>query len=171
VNVKSFKTLALPSLVLSFAATDAFACGMGRKDKAAVSEKDLVDTAVSAGNFTTLIEAVKAAGLAETLRGKGPFTVFAPTDEAFAKLPAGTLNALLQDKEKLTAVLTDHVAPGSLRAADVVNRDSIETVQGESLTVTANDDGVSIDETQVTKIDILASNGAIHVIDTVVLPN
>ena len=111
-----------------------------------ISEKDIVDTALSAGSFTTLVEAVKAAGLVETLRGEGPFTVFAPTDEAFAKLPPETLNALLQDKKQLTAVLTYHVAPGSLRAASVVDRDSIKTVQGQSLTVTADDAGVRVDE-------------------------
>ena len=144
---------------------------MGQKDKAAVSEMDIVDTAVSAGNFKTLVEAVKAAGLVETLRGDGPFTVFAPTDEAFAKLPAETLDALLQDKEQLTAVLTYHVVPGSLRAVSVANRDSIETVQGQSLTVTADDAGVRVDEATVTKADIVASNGVIHVIDTVILPN
>ncbi len=140
-------------------------------DEAVAAEKDIVDTAVSAGNFTTLVEAVQAAGLVETLRGEGPFTVFAPTDEAFAKLPADTLNALLQDKAQLTAVLTYHVVPGSLPAASVVKRDSIETVQGQSLTVTAGDAGVKVDEATVTKTDILASNGVIHVIDTVVLPN
>lgn len=145
--------------------------GMGQKDKAAASEKDIVDTAVSAGNFTKLVEAVKAAGLVEILRGEGPFTVFAPTDEAFAKLPAGTLDALLEDKEKLTAVLTYHVVPGSLRAASVANRDSVETVQGQPLTVTADDAGVRVDEATVTKTDIVASNGVIHVIDSVVLPN
>ncbi len=142
-----------------------------QKDAAAASEKDIVDTALSAGSFTTLVEAVKAAGLVETLRGEGPFTVFAPTDEAFAKLPPETLNALLQDKEQLTAVLTYHVAPGSLRAANVVDRDSIKTVQGQSLTVTADEAGVRVDEAKVTKTDILASNGVIHVIDTVVIPN
>ena len=129
-----------------------------QSDDAAASEQDIVGTAVSAGNFTTLIEAVKAAGLVETLRGEGPFTVFAPTDEAFAKLPADTLNALLKDREQLTAVLTYHVVPGLLRAASVASRDTIETVQGQSLTVTADDAGVRVDEAQVTKTDIYYMN-------------
>ena len=145
--------------------------GKAQNEETMAPEKDIVDTAASAGNFTTLVKAVKAAGLVETLRGKGPFTVFAPTDEAFAKLPADTLNALLQDKEQLTAVLTYHVVPGSLRAASVASRDNIETVQGQSLTVTADDAGVRVDEATVTKTDIIASNGVIHVIDAVVLPN
>ena len=144
---------------------------MSETEDPASSAKDIVDTAVSAGSFTTLVEAVKAAGLVDTLRGEGPFTVFAPTDEAFAKIPADQLNALLQDKDKLTAVLTYHVAPETLRAKDVVKRDSISTVQGQSLSVKADETGVRIDEAKVTKTDIIASNGVIHIIDTVVLPN
>ncbi|MDJ0893035.1 MAG: fasciclin domain-containing protein [Gammaproteobacteria bacterium] len=131
----------------------------------------MVDTAIAAGSFTTLVEAVKAAGLVDTLRGEGPFTVFAPTDEAFSKVPQDQLNALLQDKEKLTSVLTYHVAPGKLPARDVVNRKAVKTVQGQSLTVRADDTGVRIDDAKVTKTDIIASNGVIHVIDTVVIPN
>ena len=131
--------------------------------------KDIVDTAVAAGSFTTLAKALTAAGLIETLKGAGPFTVFAPTDEAFAKLPAGTLEALLQDKAKLTAVLTYHVVPGKVMAADVVKLKSAKTVQGQSVTIDASA-GVKVDGANVVKTDIQATNGVIHVIDTVILP-
>ncbi|HEY7657194.1 MAG TPA: fasciclin domain-containing protein [Burkholderiales bacterium] len=130
---------------------------------------DIVDTAVSAGQFKTLVKAVQEAGLVDTLKGEGPFTVFAPTDEAFAKLPAGTLDALLQDKEKLAAVLTYHVVPGKVTAAQV-RPGMVKTVQGQSLTVKTNRGGVMVDTARVVKTDIVASNGVIHVIDTVVLP-
>jgi uncharacterized surface protein with fasciclin (FAS1) repeats len=130
---------------------------------------DIVDTAVSAGQFKTLVKAVQEAGLVDTLKGEGPFTVFAPTDEAFAKLPAGTLDALLQDKEKLAAVLTYHVVPGKVTAAQV-RPGMVKTVQGQSLTVKTNRGGVMVDNARVVKTDIVASNGVIHVIDTVVLP-
>lgn len=131
---------------------------------------DIVDTAVAAGSFNTLVKAVQAAGLVETLKGAGPFTVFAPTDEAFAKLPAGTLEALLKDKAKLQAVLTYHVVPGKVMAADVAGVKSAKTVQGQSLAIdTAN--GVKVGNAKVVKTDIVASNGVIHVIDTVLLPN
>ena len=130
---------------------------------------DIVDTAVAAGNFDTLVTAIKAAGLVETLKGDGPFTVFAPTDEAFAKLPEGTLEALLQDKEKLTAVLTYHVVSGKVMAKDVVKLQSAETVSGKSVTVDTSS-GVKVNNATVVKTDILASNGVIHVIDTVLIP-
>ncbi len=145
--------------------------GKDQPSKSASAGKDIVDTAVSAGSFTTLVEAVKAAGLVDTLRGEGPFTVFAPTDEAFAKIPQDQLNALLQDKDKLTAILTYHVAPGKLQAEEIVKRASVKTVQGQSLTVSTKDNGVRVDDANVTKTDIVASNGIIHVIDTVVIPN
>lgn len=132
--------------------------------------KDIVDTAVGAGSFTTLVAAVKAAGLVETLKNPGPFTVFAPTDEAFAKLPEGTVEALLNDKAKLTAILTYHVAPGKMMAADVVNKSAIKTVQGQSLQVSTSD-GARVDNANIIKTDIECSNGVIHVIDTVVLPD
>jgi len=131
---------------------------------------DIVDTAVAAGQFQTLVTAVKAAGLVETLKGDGPFTVFAPTDEAFAKLPAGTIEALLKDKAKLTAILTYHVVPGKVMAADVVSLTSAKTVQGQSVTIDTTS-GVKIDGANVVKADIETSNGVIHVIDTVILPN
>jgi uncharacterized surface protein with fasciclin (FAS1) repeats len=130
---------------------------------------DIVDTAVSSGQFKTLVKAVQAAGLVDTLKGEGPFTVFAPTDAAFAKLPAGALEALLQDKEKLAAVLTYHVVPGKVTAADV-KPGQVKTVQGQDLTVTASGGAVRVDNARVVSTDIMASNGVIHVIDTVVLP-
>ncbi len=130
---------------------------------------DIVDTAVSAGQFNTLVKAVQEAGLVDTLKGKGPFTVFAPTDEAFAKLPAGTLEALLNDKQKLAAVLTYHVVPGEVMAAQV-KPGAVKTVQGQSLTVSIKGGAVMVNNAKVVKTDIVASNGVIHVIDTVVLP-
>jgi uncharacterized surface protein with fasciclin (FAS1) repeats len=131
--------------------------------------KDIVTTAVQAGNFTTLAKALAAADLVGTLQGPGPFTVFAPTDEAFAKLPAGTLEALLADKAKLTKVLTYHVVPGSVMAADVVKMSSAKTVQGQSVTISTRG-GVKVDNANVVKTDIVATNGVIHVIDAVILP-
>jgi len=129
---------------------------------------DIVDTAVSAGSFKTLVTALKAAGLVDTLKGPGPFTVFAPTDEAFAKIPKADLDALLKDKAKLTAVLTYHVVPGKVMAKDV-KPGKVKTVQGSELTI-ATTGGVMVDNAKVVKTDVAASNGVIHVIDTVVLP-
>jgi transforming growth factor-beta-induced protein len=139
---------------------------------AAQGEQDIVDTAVGAGNFTTLAAALEAAGLVETLKGEGPFTVFAPTDEAFNKLPPGLLDSLLQDTEALTAILTYHVVPGEVLAADVVglNGQSVETVQGEAITVTVNGSAVMVNDSNVTATDVQASNGVIHVIDAVLIP-
>jgi uncharacterized surface protein with fasciclin (FAS1) repeats len=131
-------------------------------------DKDIVDTAVAAGDFKTLATALKQAGLIETLKGKGPFTVFAPTDAAFAKVPKADLDALLKDKAKLTAVLTYHVVPGAVMAKDV-KAGKVKTVQGSELTV-STDGGVKVDSANVTKTDIVASNGVIHVIDSVVIP-
>ncbi|MCP5281431.1 MAG: fasciclin domain-containing protein [Rhodoferax sp.] len=130
--------------------------------------KDIVDTAVSAGNFTTLATALKAAGLVDTLKGPGPFTVFAPTDAAFAKVPKADLDALLKDKAKLTAVLTYHVVPGKVMAADV-KAGPVKTVQGSNLTVSTSM-GVMVDKAKVTATDIVADNGVIHVIDSVIMP-
>ena len=129
---------------------------------------DIFDTAVAAGNFKTLATALQAAGLVETLKGKGPFTVFAPTDAAFAKIPKAQLDALLADKAKLTSVLTYHVVPGTVMSKDV-KAGMVKTVQGSSLTVTTQG-GVKVDGASVTGVDIIADNGVIHVIDTVVLP-
>jgi uncharacterized surface protein with fasciclin (FAS1) repeats len=130
--------------------------------------KDIVDTAVAAGNFKTLATALGAAGLVDTLKGKGPFTVFAPTDEAFAKIPKADLDALLKDKAKLSAVLTYHVVAGKVMAADV-KAGKVKTVQGSDLTV-ATSGGVMVDKAKVVKTDIVADNGVIHVIDTVIMP-
>ena len=135
----------------------------------AAQAKDIVDTAVSAGQFKTLATALQAAGLVDTLKGPGPFTVFAPTDEAFAKIPKADLEALLKDKAKLTAVLTYHVVPGKVMAKDVAPG-QVKTVQGSALTVSTTG-GVMVDKARVTATDIVASNGVIHVIDSVVLPN
>ena len=136
------------------------------------AEKDIVDTAVAAGQFKTLAAALGAAGLVDTLKGPGPFTVFAPTDDAFAKLPAGTVESLLkpENKDKLIAILTYHVVPGTVMAADVVKLKDAKTVNGKMLKVTVQGNGVMINNAKVTTTDIVASNGVIHVIDTVVLP-
>ncbi len=132
-------------------------------------EKDIVDTAVAAGSFKTLVTAVKAAGLVETLKSAGPFTVFAPTDEAFAKLPAGALEKLIANPEQLKAVLTYHVVSGKVMAADVKTM-KVKTVQGSSASLVAGAGGVTIDKAKVVKTDIVCSNGVIHVIDSVIMP-
>ena len=137
---------------------------------AAGADKDIVDTAVAAGQFNTLAKALTAAGLLDTLKSAGPFTVFAPTDEAFAKLPAGTLDALLKDIPKLRGILTYHVVAGKVMAADVVKLESAKTVNGQSVTIMAKDGMVMVDNANITKTDIETSNGVIHVIDTVILP-
>lgn len=136
------------------------------------NDKDIVDTAVGAGSFKTLVAAVKAAGLVETLKGKGPFTVFAPSDEAFAKLPAGTVESLLkpENKDKLIAILTYHVVPGAVYAGDVVKVSSADTVNGKKLTVKVTDAGVIVGGAHVVATDIDTTNGVIHVVDSVILP-
>ena len=158
---KILATAAVVALVLT---GTAFA---GHHEK--YGKKDIVDTAVAAGSFNTLVTAVKEAGLVDTLKGDGPFTVFAPTDEAFAKLPKGTLEALLADKDKLTAVLTYHVVPGNLMAEDVVSKSSLASVQGNSISVSTSG-GAKVDNANIVKTDIKCSNGVIHVIDSVILP-
>jgi transforming growth factor-beta-induced protein len=166
--VASFLGMALIAFTLPVKADDYSA-----KTKAVAAEsemKDIVETAVSAGSFNTLVTAVKAAGLVETLKGKGPFTVFAPTDSAFAKLPAGTVESLLKNKEKLASILTYHVVAGKVMAADVVKLTSAKTVNGQSLTIKADKSGVMVDNAKVIMTDIVCSNGIIHVIDTVVIP-
>ncbi len=130
---------------------------------------DIVDTAVAAGSFTTLVAAVKAAGLVDTLKGAGPFTVFAPTDEAFAKLPAGTVESLLKDIPKLKKILTYHVVSGKVMAADVVKLKSAKTVEGSEVKIDASN-GVKINDSTVTTPDVAADNGVIHIIDSVLLP-
>ncbi len=131
---------------------------------------DIVDTAVSAGSFKTLVKAVQAAGLVDTLKGPGPFTVFAPTDEAFAKLPAGTLESLLANPEQLKQVLTYHVVAGKVMASDVVKLKEAKTVQGSAAKIKVSGGEVMIDNARVIKTDIACDNGVIHVIDTVILP-
>jgi len=145
------------------------ALGLTIPVQAASNKADIVDTAVAAGSFKTLVAAVQAAGLVDTLKGEGPFTVFAPTDEAFAKLPPGTLDALLKDKAKLQAILTYHVVPGRVMASDVTKLTSAKTVQGQSLAINTSK-GVKVGTANVVKTDVQASNGVIHVIDTVLIP-
>lgn len=130
---------------------------------------NIVETAVKAGSFKTLVTAVQAAGLAQTLSSPGPFTVFAPTDEAFARLPAGTVENLLKDKAKLTTVLTYHVVAGRHPAADVMTKSSLQTVQGQSIRIDARN-GVKVNDATVIAPDVMADNGIIHVIDHVILP-
>ena len=156
---------ALVALALAAAPTVVAAQG-----PAATPTKDIVTTAVEAGSFRTLAAALQAAGLVQTLQGTGPFTVFAPTDAAFAKLPAGTVEALLADREKLTAILTYHVVPGRVLAADVVKLTGAKTVNGASVAIRVVDGKVMIDNATVVTADVQASNGVIHVIDTVILP-
>ncbi len=149
-----------------FAGTMVLAVGAEEKAK-----KDIVDTAVAAGDFKTLVTAVKAADLVETLKGDGPFTVFAPTDEAFAKIPKEKLEALLKDKKALAGVLTYHVVAGKVTAADVVKLDSAKTVAGQKVEIETKDGTVMINGAKVVKADIMCSNGVIHVIDTVLMPS
>ncbi len=139
---------------------------------ASSAQKDIVDTAVAAGTFNTLVTALQAAGLTDTLKGKGPFTVFAPTDEAFSKLPAGTVESLLrpENKDKLKAILLYHVVSGDVTAAQVVKLSSAKTINGQDLKLTVYDGTVMVNDAKVVKADVLASNGVIHVIDTVLLP-
>ena len=160
------KTLKKYTLVMLMALPMAFTAFTARAG-------DIVDTAASADQFSTLVAAVKAAGLVETLKGEGPFTVFAPTDEAFAALPAGTVENLLkpENKEQLVAVLTYHVIPGRVMSEDIAGKTAeVATVQGSKLRIDATS-GVMVDNATVTTADIITSNGVIHVIDTVVLPN
>lgn len=134
----------------------------------AMAQKDIVDTAVAAGNFKTLVTAVQAAGLVDTLKGKGPFTVFAPTDEAFAKIPKADLDALLKDKAKLAGVLTYHVVPAKVMAKDV-KAGEVKSVNGKMIKITT-DKGVMVNNAKVIKTDVETSNGVIHAIDTVIMP-
>ncbi len=137
--------------------------------RAGSHSKDIVDTAVAAGSFKTLATALEAAGLVDTLKGPGPFTVFAPTDEAFAKIPKADLDALIADKARLTKVLTYHVVPGKVMAADVIKLKEARTVEGQMVKIDSAS-GVKVNGANVVKADVLASNGVIHVIDSVILP-
>ncbi len=163
------KSLAvLPLTLMAMFAT----AGHHEKDEMHAHSKDIVDVAVGAGQFNTLAAALTAAGLVDTLKGDGPFTVFAPTDAAFAKLPAGTVEELLKPEniDKLTAILTYHVVAGKVKAADVVTLTEAKTVNGASVAIKVADGSVMIDNATVVKTDIDASNGVIHVIDTVIIP-
>ncbi len=160
-----FKSMMLVVVtVLVLGSVQAFS---GSEDK-----KDIVDTAVAAGSFTTLVAAVQAAGLEETLRGDGPFTVFAPTDEAFAALPEGTVENLLkpENKDQLIAILTYHVVPGKVTSADVVKVKEAKSVNGKGIPIAVNDGKVKVDNATVITPDVMASNGVIHVIDAVIIP-
>lgn len=164
-SIKKIASAVIVAGALALSSTTAFAGGHG--------SKDIVDTAVSNEQFSTLVAAVQAAGLVDTLKGDGPFTVFAPTNEAFAKLPAGTVENLLkpENKDQLVAVLTYHVLPGKVMASDIAGKTlSTATVQGSMVDINATN-GVMIDGATVTTADIETSNGVIHVIDTVILPN
>ena len=159
-------------LIRSIASAAVLTLGIASAKAVTAPQKDIVDTAVAAGSFNTLATALKAAGLIDTLKGKGPFTVFAPTDAAFAKLPAGTVESLLkpENKAKLVSILTYHVVSGSVSSAQVVKMTSAKTVEGQSVRISSKDGGVMIDNAKVVKADIAASNGVIHVIDSVILP-
>ncbi len=164
--MKTFRKLTITALALS-----ALALSPVQAAEKCAASGDLVAVASGAGSFNTLVAAVKAAGLVETLQGKGPFTIFAPTDEAFAKLPTGTVENLLkpENKDQLIAILTYHVVAGKVMAADVKTMQA-KTVNGKELSIKVADGKVTVDSANVTKTDVAASNGVIHVIDTVVLP-
>jgi uncharacterized surface protein with fasciclin (FAS1) repeats len=172
----SFSKLCVSASVAAALATGMTTAAAGGSYGAKVSstapamQSDIVDTAVSAGQFNTLAKALTEAGLIDTLKGPGPYTVFAPTDAAFAKIPPEQLNALLADKAMLVKVLTYHVVPGTVMAKDVKSG-SVQTVEGQALLVDVSSAGVTVNDAKVIKTDIVASNGVIHVIDTVVLPN
>lgn len=164
--------LVLPLLMVAFVSVAVAGTGKYSKMDAVATKPDILDTAIASGSFTTLVTALKEADLVQTLKGDGPFTVFAPTDEAFAKLPAGTVADLLkpENKAKLTAILTYHVVPGKVMASDVVNLNSAPTVNGKQLSIDVGAGGVRIDNANVIKTDIKTSNGVIHVIDAVLIP-
>lgn len=171
--------IAMSLSVLAIASTSRAHCGAcgsdKNHDKGSMSEAktdpaSILETAQAAGKFSTLLTAVKAAGLADALSGEGPFTVFAPTDEAFAALPEGTVQALLNDKEKLSSILTYHVLNGEVKAENVIKLDKAETLNGQSVSIKVVEKKVMIDNALVTATDIICTNGVIHVIDSVILP-
>jgi uncharacterized surface protein with fasciclin (FAS1) repeats len=171
-DMKSQKIGRIVRGAVAAAAAVAFLFPLSGRAPVIAQGSDIVDTAVAAGSFKTLTTALKAAGLVETLKGPGPFTVFAPTDEAFAKLPAGTVEDLLkpENKQKLTQILTYHVVPGKVMAADVVKVKSAKTVNGKALPVVVEGSTVTVGGAKVIKTDIVASNAVIHVVDSVILP-
>ncbi|MEW4564031.1 fasciclin domain-containing protein [Bremerella sp. JC770] len=166
--------MAFPKIALASLLTLALICTSSFADecKEASPSKDIVDTAVSAGSFKTLVAAVTAADLVDTLKSEGPFTVFAPTDEAFAALPEGTVASLLkpENKDKLVAILTYHVVPGKVMAKDAMKLKEAKSVEGSTIDIQVKDGAVMIDEAKVVKADIVTSNGVIHVIDKVIMP-
>jgi len=155
---------------LPTAMASALVCGSANSH-AKQTKPDIIDTATGAGNFSALVSAVKAADLVDTLKGDGPFTVFAPTDGAFAKIPSAQLKALLADKQALTRVLTYHVVPGKIMAQEVMNMGRASTVQGQSIDISVESNKVFVDAAQILTTDIKASNGIIHAIDTVIMPD
>jgi len=169
-NGSTNQSLRVMSLIASVAILLSLSLGAIANPKPA--SQDIVETAVAAGSFKTLAAALQAAGLVDTLKGKGPFTVFAPTDEAFAKLPPGTVEDLLkpENKEKLVAILTYHVVPGTDLASQIAKMKSVKTVNGQSLAISVDGSTVMVGDAKVIKTDILCSNGVIHVIDSVLLP-
>lgn len=170
--MKLSRVLAVTAVLITLPAM-LMAGGHSKSGYSATNSKDIVDTAVSAGSFNTLAAALTAADLVDTLRGEGPFTVFAPTDEAFAKLPEGTLEDLLrpENKARLQSILTYHVVSGKVMARDVVEMTSAKTVNGQRFAISERYGAVMVDDAKVVKTDIVASNGVIHVIDSVILPN
>ena len=178
-KTRNYLVFSLAALCLTFAYNEALACGCskscGKKQSKASchkDSKDIVDVAVSAGQFETLVAAVKAAGLVDTLKGDGPFTVFAPTDEAFSRLPEGTVEDLLkpENRDRLQAVLTYHVVPGAVSSDEVSRLRRAKTVNGDKVKIKVKSGTVTVDDAKVVQADISAKNGVIHVIDTVLIP-
>ena len=168
--MKSLRTIALAAALVVPGTLGAQEAQGYSESPANTAKGDIIETAVAAGSFNTLAKAIEAAGLTETLQGEGPFTVFAPTDEAFAQLPKGTIDALLKDKAKLIAILTYHVVAGNVSSSDVAGLSSAKTVNGQKISIKAKGGKVMIDKATVIQADIAASNGTIHVIDQVLMP-
>ena len=164
------KNVALYALLVSATLLVGGCMGASNSMDTSPGGKNIVDTAVAAGNFKTLVTALQAAGLADTLKGDGPFTVFAPTDEAFAKIPKDQLNALMANKTQLTAILTNHVVSGEIMSSDLKNGMTVKTVQGENLIISLANGGVMVNDAKVVQADIVSTNGVIHAIDTVLIP-
>jgi uncharacterized surface protein with fasciclin (FAS1) repeats len=164
------KNVALYALLVSATLLVGVCMGASNSMDTSPGGKNIVDTAIAAGNFKTLVTALQAAGLADTLKGDGPFTVFAPTDEAFAKIPKDQLNALMANKTQLTALLTYHVVPGKVMSTDLKNGMSVKTIPGGNLIISLANGGVMVNDAKVVQADIVCSNGVIHVIDTVLIP-
>ena len=171
--MKRFKITAMPFAIGALILTGLTASLTSLAEDSMSGQKDIVDTAIAAGQFNTLAAALGAADLVTTLKGDGPFTVFAPTDAAFAKLPAGTVESLLKPEnlDQLVAILTYHVVPGKVMAKDVVKLTQASTVNGSDLSIKVMDEKVRINDATVIAADVVASNGVIHVVDTVILPN